>query len=75
MPGYRAEVLKGLTFAWLGLGSERENSKSELRETVGMLKVAVEGADESVDWDVDCKILIDAEPRLEALLMSAGSEK
>lgn len=73
--GYRAEVLKGVGFCWVTVaGLEEEGGgagvgelRRELRETVAMLRAAVEGAGE-VDFEADCGVLVEAEPRLRGLL-------
>ena len=67
---YRGEVLKGLTFCWLKVGEEQSADvrelRREMRETVRMLKVAV---GKEVDFENDCKMLVETEPRLRGLLL------
>lgn len=67
---HRGEVLKGLMFCWVKVrdveGDEVEGLKREMREAVKMLKVAVS---KEVDFDSECRTLVDAEPRVGDLLV------
>ena len=66
---HRGEVLKGLTFCWLKAeGQEGDvfvELRGQIREAVAMLRAAV---GKEVDFDADCKALVEAEPRLNGLL-------
>lgn len=69
MVEYRGEVLKGLTFCWIKIagmeGKEVERLRSEMKETVKMLRYAVR---REVDLDQDCHMLAQADPRVKELL-------
>ena len=69
MTEHRGEVLKGLTLCWLKVadkeGEDAEALKWEMRQSVGMLRVAIERA---VDFEADCTMLVETEPRLKGLL-------
>lgn len=73
---YRGEVLKGAALCWLnfedGTGNEVEELREELRETVSMLEAAV-STSEDVNFRDDCRVLVQAEPRLEGLLSVGDS--
>lgn len=73
MAVHRGEVLKGLAFCWLtvqeGQGEELARLKVEMRQTVEMLKAAVR---KEVDFDSDCEMLMEAEPKLRVLFVDAG---
>jgi tRNA nucleotidyltransferase (CCA-adding enzyme) len=70
---HRGEVLRALTFCWVNTigtskieGERMEILKTELRETVVMLKCALGTA---VDWGKERAMIIEAEPSLEGLFV------
>jgi tRNA nucleotidyltransferase/poly(A) polymerase len=69
MVRYRSEVLKGLTLAWLSIksvqGGEVEVLRSEMRDTVTVLKYAVK---REVDFDAELELLVEADPGVKGLL-------
>jgi hypothetical protein len=75
MAYHRGEVLKGLTFGWVRVygrdGEDVERLRSEMREAMEMLKCVVEG---EVDWEEEVGVLVEAEPRIKALLEGGEEE-
>ena len=67
---YRGEVMKGLTLAWLTIesmqGDEVEAWKVEMKETVTMLRYAVQ---KDVDFEAELTTLKEADPRVNGLFM------
>ena len=62
-------MLKGLTFCWIKTADiedeKLEELRSEMREAVKMLRYAV---GKKVDFDKDCEMLTQADPRVAPLL-------
>jgi tRNA nucleotidyltransferase (CCA-adding enzyme) len=71
MLGYRGEVLKGLTMAWLTVdgmeGAEGVMLRNEMKETVVMLKCAL---GDDVDFDEEARLLVEANSKVEDLLIA-----
>lgn len=70
---WRAEVLKGVCLCWVpiqGLEGEAE-LRRRLRETVELLEVAVK-VDEGMKWEEECRMLVEADGRLEGLFGGEG---
>ena len=70
MLGYRGEVLKGLTIAWLTVdgveGDEVVVLRKEMKEAISMLRYALRN---EVDFDEEVKQLVVANPKVENLLV------
>nr|POE71933.1 uncharacterized protein CFP56_11809 [Quercus suber] len=72
MKGYRGEVLRGLTICWLNLQDVDDDQaaqelRSDLKVAVQMLRVVLK-ADQEVDFEVECKGLVNADEMLDNLL-------
>lgn len=66
-------MLKGVCLCWVqiqGLEGEAE-LRRRLRETVELLEVVVK-VDEVVKWEEECRMLVEADGRLEGLFEGEG---